>query len=112
MPKRLINGWFKGLGSGFEESGWFIGTFVPIVLVTLLFVLLFGSVVWVRGCVKEAAKPKVCTDYSYKMGIVSDREARCDRWSNMKMQIEERWLKSDVVHCKCTPASYPAGATK
>ena len=114
MPKRLTEGWYKGLGRGFEDSGWFLGTFVPITVVTLVLVMVIGTVVWARSCLKSPEKPKPCTDYSYKMEIlgdlVGDSEARCTRWPAMAMRIEKRWVKADIVHCKCTPASYPSEA--
>jgi hypothetical protein len=112
MPRRLTDGWFSGLGAGFRDSGHFLGAVVPIAIVTIAFVVVIGTIVWVRGCVKGAEKPKPCSNYSYKMSIIGDSKASCTKWPAMEMRIEKRWVKADIVHCACTAASNPKPEAK
>lgn len=107
MPKRLTDGWLSGLGAGFRDSGHFLGATVPIAIVVLLFVVVIGGGIWIRSCMKGPDKPKPCADYSYKMDLIGDSEAKCTRWPAMKMSIDKRILGRDIVNCKCTSGSFP-----
>lgn len=108
MPKRMRDGWFTGMGEGLRDSGWFTGMAVPAGIVILFFTIIIGGGVLTYRCVVGPTKPeppKPCNNYSYKMAIVGSSKAQCTKWPSMSMKIEKRWVKADVVHCKCNAES-------
>jgi hypothetical protein len=96
-------GWIKGLAEGYRNSGWFIGTFMPIGIFCLIVAAVVFAFVGVPNCERKARIAKPCTNYSYKLG---NGYARCTQWPAMDVEMEKRWVKSDIVHCKCTDESF------
>lgn len=102
MPKPH-KGWMRGLAEGYEVSGAVLGALVPI---TLALLLLFGGIAGFNYCASSVKDKGPCTDYSYDKGLFGSDNAVCNKWPNMSMKIETRFIKSDIVHCKC-PAVQP-----
>lgn len=93
----------RGLNDGAEASGGIIGFFLPIAVVVFIVV---GLAAWWNGCFNKK-RAATCTDYSYEVGILDKSDFTCGRFPAMKRRIEKRWVKSDIVHCSCTEASFP-----
>ncbi|RKZ09794.1 hypothetical protein DRQ25_05245 [Candidatus Fermentibacteria bacterium] len=100
---KISKGWVRGLAEGYENSGWFIGTFMPIGIFCLIVAAIIFAFTGVPSCERPVKIAKPCTDYSYKLGR---GYARCTQWPAMEVRVDKRWVKADIVHCKCTEESY------
>lgn len=101
-------GFRRGLDQGMEGSGFIYGIIVPLMFLVFIIVLAFGT--W--KCVFDKPEPlKLCTNYSFDVGYINKESMTCTRWPAMEMEIEERMIKADIVHCKCTQASFPPAET-
>lgn len=99
---RYIRGFRKGWKNSAFDSGFLLGTALPIFFSLLL---LFGCITGLYFCFKK--EPGTCVDYSYKDGMFGSGSLSCNKWPNMRRKIEERWVKADIVHCYCTEDSFP-----
>lgn len=99
MSRKVRKGWIRGLARGYENSGEFVATAVPIILVVFFFAAMIGLAVRVNSCM--SGEPS-CSNYSYK----ARGTMKCDKWPDMTMKIEEKTLGRDIVHCTC-PATAP-----
>lgn len=101
MSRKVRKSWLRGLARGYENSGEFIGTFVPIMLAVLFVVIALGVLVRANTCA-QSSDSGPCRDYSYR----TSGTLECKRWPGMTMKVEENTLTRDMVHCTCPKMSH------
>jgi hypothetical protein len=72
----------------------------PLIPIMILVAVVFGVFLAVALSNRE---PPRCTDYSYKLSRLpfNKKEAICNRWQDMTMEIDQGIVSGTMVNCKC-----------